>query len=147
MKVFLAGYSQGNGRSYAPENLLQRAEQLNAFVLDVRYKPFSTLDPRWGKDPLKELMGSRYRWFGAWWGNRSVGTGEINIADFDRGLEEMEALIARKQPEAVILLCGCRSAHGCHRGVLGSRLNREYGYPMDNLNWKIKTTAQLALSL
>src|SRR5688572_22036668 len=78
--IFTFGYS---GRD--PSELMQDQAQLDALVVDVRYRPFSK-DPRWTKENLKELLGENYRWIGKF-GNTNYKGSEIRLDDPEMGLK------------------------------------------------------------
>jgi uncharacterized protein (DUF488 family) len=114
--IYTIGY-QG-----VPADALEaKVKELNAVVIDTRFKA-------WSKDPefnqgrlLTRFGGERYRFMGAQFGNTNYRsqTGPITIADFDAGYVALRELIVR-QP--VLLLCACWQWTTCHRTVVAGML-------------------------
>lgn len=110
-RVFLLGYS-----NHRPEEIRKLAENLDATVFDIRFKPFSR-DARFTVPALRSLFGARYcllRDFG----NPLYRSDQLAIADFDAGLR----VLRRVENDNVILMCACKSATSCHRTLVGSKL-------------------------
>jgi hypothetical protein len=137
--AFLAGYS-----GQRPSVLLARAEELNALVLDVRFKPRSK-QSGWNEyELLRSFPVRRYAWWGHWWGNKNFATGSgFDLPDYEKGLEILEAKLARIPYDSIILLCACRGETECHRGYLG-KLLREAGYTVRPLVWHPKPVVEPA---
>ena len=64
MIIYDAGYGQDN----KAKTLLARCDELNAVVIDTRFKP-SSWRCEWRRIALQTLLGERYRWWGDVWGN------------------------------------------------------------------------------
>lgn len=133
--IYLAGYGTGNKAS----TLLRRAEDLNALVADVRAVAWSQRE-EWQYRNLKEIFYPRYLNL-ALWGNRNYKHEDrhkgIEIINFEDGLYWFQRRLMKGEYSAAILLCGCRSEIGCHRGELGKRL-RTLGYTVRPLEWRPK---------
>jgi uncharacterized protein (DUF488 family) len=105
LKVYTMGYSGWN-----PDQLLQRAEELDAVVLDIRIKPYSR-NPAWTKSALQAILGERY--VHAWgFGNMNYKGGPVALQSFGNGIRQFDEAIARGP---VILMCMCRDYPKCHR--------------------------------
>jgi hypothetical protein len=103
------------------EAIEAKAKELDAVILDTRFKA-------WSKDPefnqgrlLTRFGGERYRFMGAQFGNTNYRsqTGPITIANFDDGYMAIRGLVTR-QP--VLLLCACWQWTTCHRTVVANML-------------------------
>ncbi len=77
-QIYTAGYS-----GHTPQQLKTVADSLGAFVVDIRYAPYSR-QPGWSKAELETLLGDSYRWVSEW-GNVNYKSGAIRINNFSRG--------------------------------------------------------------
>jgi uncharacterized protein (DUF488 family) len=116
-------------QGFLPEELVAKAEQLNALVLDVRFSP-SSRDPRWRRQALVNVLGSRYR-HAAEFGNKNYkGDGPIELADPRHGIAKVGPILL-EQP--VILLCACWQWSTCHRKVVADLIREEYSVEVVHL--------------
>lgn len=123
--IYTFGYQ---GRK--PDVLRRLVFDLRGVIVDVRYNPYTT-NREWSKNSLVERLGDAYLHLGDW-GNRNYKMGgPIEIANFDRGLERLEAIMLRGLNP--ILMCACRSPRECHRTVLADAL-RELGHEVKELD-------------
>lgn len=114
--------------------LLARMLELDAILIDIRFKPWSKLhDGEYQKERLRELFGpTRYRWWGLEWGNINYKNGKaFEYNDFQAGVKALPII----NKPAVVLLCGCRNEVECHRGDIGKRLRR-IGFTVRSLEWR-----------
>lgn len=121
--LYTAGY-----QAWTPAQLLAEATRLGAMVLDIRYSAHS-YRPEWGKEALRELLGSGYLHVPAF-GNKNYKGGTIELAMPKRGLP-----IVQEQLEyaPVILLCACRDWQTCHRAVAAEYIQEALGCTVEHL--------------
>lgn len=113
-RVYTLGYY---GRQV--DEVLAFVERLNALVLDVRLKPFSSHQPDWNRDSLEFLLGTKYRHADGL-GNVAKDAGKFQLKDPDRWLTMVEKIIAKGK--STILLCACKFPDKCHRSLIAQRL-------------------------
>ena len=111
-KVYTVSYS-----GWTPEQLRQKAEELDATILDVRVKPSSRM-PQWRKQALQTILESRYAHVPAL-GNLNYRGGPIMLQDFTTGAATLDVAL-KKGP--VMLMCVCRSYDKCHRKTIVEKL-------------------------
>ena len=124
-------------QSRRPQDLLAWCRDHDAVVLDIRLRPFSQ-QPGWAGPDLAWQFGDRYRHCPQW-GNKALGTGGIEIADFAAGWAVCDAL---RQSRRVVLLCRCAQIEVCHRGVLASMIREQHSVECGELEFwpKVKDT-------
>lgn len=122
--IYTAGYS-----GHQPEALKQKAIDLDAIAIDIRFSPNSRV-PYWRKEALESLLGFRYKWCFAF-GNRNYRGGDIEIVDEERGRTFVGKLA---DTQDVILLCACIELEGCHREIVGKIMEFD-GYDVEELIW------------
>lgn len=128
MIVLTTGYA-----GHSPSRLKEIAERDNALVMDIRYRPVSKA-PMWCGAALVKLLGDRYTQ-NSYWGNKRYLQGPpIQINSLPLGLKWFYEITEQRKPDAVILLCKCRSETECHRGVI-ARYLREQGLQVRELEW------------
>lgn len=135
MIIYLAGYA-----GHCPERLTALCERLHAIVFDIRLSPTSN-DERWRGENLQALLSDRYIGNPAWGNKNRFNGGAIEIMDWKVGLQRFKTLCGDRRPEAVILLCGCRSLQECHRAVVGRRMAVEERYEVRDLHHWTKPEA------
>ncbi len=111
-KVYTVSYS-----GWTPEQILEKAEELDATVIDVRIKPASRM-PQWRKGALQAIMGSRYRHV-ADLGNVNYRGGPTMLQDFTSGAKALDESLAQGP---VMLMCVCRDFANCHRKTIVEKL-------------------------
>lgn len=116
-KILTAGYGSG----WTIETMHAALAEHDAALIDIRYVPWSNFQP-WRKDALSEAIGDRYIYLRAF-GNVNYKGGPIRIASPAQGLTIMDEIWARYL--AVILLCGCRDHHQCHRQTVAALIERD----------------------
>jgi uncharacterized protein (DUF488 family) len=109
MIIYTAGYS-----GWKPEQLVEKARELKALVVDVRLSPRSR-DPRWRGYAMGRHFGEAYLWLREFGNVNYKNGGPIKIADFGAGLARLRFRLAADSQENVILLCACKDAVSCHR--------------------------------
>lgn len=124
--IYTAGYS-----GHTSQQLKVAAETLGAYVVDIRYAPYSRV-PGWNKAELEALFGDAYRWVSEWGNvNYARESGEIRINNFSRGTLKIKALLKARP---IILLCGCADYARCHRKHIADVLNSA-GWDVQELAW------------
>jgi hypothetical protein len=104
-------YTAGYGRAgWDPESLLERAEELDAIIVDIRLSPKSRI-PEWRKSYLAALWGRRY-WHCHDLGNVNYKGGPIVLQNPETGVRSVLEILER---QSVILLCVCADVARCHR--------------------------------
>lgn len=122
-KVYTLGYS---GRK--PEEIKKIVNDLDAILVDIRFSPRSRV-PRWAKKNLIALVGgSHYHHLKAFGNENYKSGGPIKFVDFEAG----QAFIEKVERPAVILMCGCKNYHTCHRAEAAQRLE-EIGYEIEEI--------------
>ncbi len=108
------------GFGYQGKNLMDlkaQLEDIDATLIDVRYRPFSK-NPTWRKVNLQKSLGARYKHVEAL-GNVNYKGGGILLADEERGIQ---AVLAELQSRSVVLMCVCPDAFTCHRALIADLL-------------------------
>lgn len=124
-QIYLCGYGQfvgGRPGTREPSQIIAKAKELNAALVDIRFMPFSRYAPQWSERVLGEtcaLSDLPYYWLKDL-GNTTRGQGEINISDMENGLRHLTAIIQRHG--TVLLLCACMNHAKCHRDVVKKEL-------------------------
>jgi uncharacterized protein (DUF488 family) len=122
--IWTTGYA-----GWIPEEFEARVKTLGAFVVDIRFSPWSK-DRTWIKPALLERFGSKgYAHLRAL-GNRNFKGGSIQLENPAFGVGAVEML--HKTHGNVILLCACRDASTCHRTVVAELL-REHWLTVEEL--------------
>lgn len=121
--VYTAGYS-----GLTASQLLAKAEELSAIVVDIRIKPFAR-DPQFRQGAMTALLGGRYIHVGSLGNVNYKSDGPVQFVDEAVGLAQVEAVLTTGP---VILLCGCWNVAECHRRVAAEALG-ERGYPVTHL--------------
>lgn len=106
-KIFTAGYAL-----WTPDALAAKAEELNAWVTDVRLHPYSK-KPGFNLDDLVISMPAYY-WLWTY-GNVNHGRGgPIQLKQPLAAAHMLRIGLTTGRPSA-ILLCGCKDHKTCHR--------------------------------
>lgn len=131
MIIYTAGYL-----SHSVMSLKLHAKRLNALVMDIR-KSDNSHEGQWRGYALRQALGSRYI-SNAYWGNEHFKPEDrakgVLLFDWEEGLRFFKTITGERQPDAVILLCACRSEMECHRYIVGKRL-RDEGYTVKPFQW------------
>lgn len=116
--LYTLGYS-----GWSPESLKAQLDALGAALWDIRMSPWSKT-PDWQGAALQGLLGAAYAHV------RDLGNKNYNT---DRAIELLcpERVVARAnallQLRPLVLLCGCRDHHICHRLVASDYLVAQVG--------------------
>lgn len=131
-KLYTWGYTGST-----PEDLTRYAEALDALVLDIRYSPTSRV-PRWQRQALAALLGSRYHWLQAFGNVNYKSGGPLRLADPDAGLKWLNDYMSSGAfPwQTVILLCACEDWWQCHRSLTSTFLRESLGVEVEHLPGK-----------
>jgi len=114
-------YTVGYAKMKDPKLMKQLAQNSNSMVCDIRLSPRTSF-PGWAKESLQKLLGDRYIWIQAF-GNENHHTGmEVKLRDPSAGLQM--ALELLQQFDNLILLCGCKDYHSCHRKTTAEFLQK-----------------------
>ncbi len=106
--------------SATPADLLRYVDDLDAYLIDVRYSPRSRV-PQWRQQALDEMAGvtahgrRRYRHIVELANVNYATDGPIDLYAPAAGLREIAPYLAARP---CILLCGCRDWRTCHRRVV-----------------------------
>jgi uncharacterized protein (DUF488 family) len=106
-----------------PAQLLAKAIELQAIVIDTRYSPRSRT-PQWNGMELARLLGQRYQHLPAL-GNvnyKTAGPIEINLPKV--GTQQMISIL---NDQAAILLCACPDVSTCHRKIVAEMVQAACG--------------------
>jgi uncharacterized protein (DUF488 family) len=126
--IYTAGY-----HGHTAAELLAKATELNALVVDIRMTPWCQWSVDWRKVQMEKTFGDRYYHLGAW-GNRNYKGGDIEIVAFEDGFARFRRRFLHLHVDNAILLCGCKEAAACHRSVIAALL-RECGEEVKELDW------------
>ncbi|GHO97251.1 hypothetical protein KSF_072990 [Reticulibacter mediterranei] len=115
--VYPCGYSRDGALVH---HLMARNPRM--LLIDTRLSPRSRL-PEWNRSALHTRYGKRYRWAGAFLGNRNYATsGPITLAGPETGIAGL--LRYTQEGHSLILLCGCHDYTRCHMQVIVSLLQQ-----------------------
>ncbi len=117
------GYRQPDGLAEI-ERLM--ANDPSLILVDIRYQPKSR-KPEWSGRAFAEKYQERYRWIEAL-GNLNYKTpGNIQLADPQAGIEQLQVLL--HEGHHILLLCGCECYDTCHRKVVFDLLQTQLTQP------------------
>ena len=106
-----------------PEQILSKAQQLGAMVVDCRLSPRSRA-PQWTRKQLSELLGQRYQHMPTLGNLNYKGDGPIIISNPGMGVPAVSKILAT---QTVILLCVCKEFCTCHRAVVADLVKAACG--------------------
>mgnify|MGYP000965548000 CR=1 FL=1 len=101
----------------------------DALLVDIRMTPFSR-NPDYSAGRLRTVFGERYRQVRELGNVNYKNGGPIQLQAPDSGLEIVTQL-AEQRP--VVLMCGCRDFHTCHRKVVSDQLRERFGIETSEL--------------
>jgi uncharacterized protein (DUF488 family) len=112
-----------------PEQVKALADDLGAYVVDVRANPWTHI-PRWRPDRLKPLLGaldghSRYVWHG-----EALGLSRSGLRAPYAAVGPLRPLSARHN---LILLCACQDWRHCHRTQAAMYLAGHLNMPVEHV--------------
>lgn len=110
--IYLTGYY-----GHKPADLRTLARNLEAVVVDIRYRPVSRM-PEWNKVSLMNTLAARYMVVQELGNVNYKNGGPILIKDMAHGVNRLSMRGAKNY----ILLCGCKDPLTCHRTVVGDFL-------------------------
>lgn len=135
--ILLAGYGQHNRAA----TLAERAEALNALVIDIRHDRVAS-NVEWRGLELESLLSCRRYFHVPQWGELPEQD-RLGVIDYSGGVarirKHLKVLRECQIPirfDAFILLCRCRAEVQCGRGYLGKRLHERHGYTVKPLVWR-----------
>jgi hypothetical protein len=115
--VYPCGYSRDGALVH---HLMARDPRM--LLIDTRLSPRSCL-PEWNQSSLHIRYAMRYRWAGAFLGNRNYATGgPIQLADTGAGIAGL--LLYLQEGHPLILLCGYHDFTRCHVQLIVSLLQQ-----------------------
>jgi hypothetical protein len=92
-----------------------------AYLVDIRYRPYSRWRPQWNRPTLKARYGRRY---GYWRGLGNVNHQDpkkpIHLLDPELHIQHLAEELARGR--SYLLLCACKDYTHCHRKVVYERV-------------------------
>jgi hypothetical protein len=109
--VYPIGYSAQGAAEYI-DALLGHSKTI---LIDTRIKPYSW-NERWRKEELERVYGEKYHWAGRYLGNKALGTGNIEIADPEKGIAGLVKYLS--EGYNLILLCQCKEFTKCHTSTI-----------------------------
>jgi uncharacterized protein (DUF488 family) len=118
------------------EKLIKKVEELNAFLIDIRFKPWSK-NLTWSQGNLIDTFGVKYYPAGKFFGNVNY-TKPIEYAElsnFNGGVQLIKTML--KNHENLILMCMCKDRNECHRRIIARKLT-EIGFEVEELSYKNK---------
>lgn len=105
-----------------PQDLRAFVEALGAYLVDVRYKPYSR-QSHWVGGAIREMFPPGiYSWVQSLGNVNYNNGGPIKLADPNLGKITVKALLGARP---VILMCACPDPQRCHRKVAAEYLARE----------------------
>jgi len=142
-EIFTYGYT-----SSTPADLAAYVEELDSYLIDIRFSPRSRV-PQWRQEALHALVGktkagrARYHWLQGL-GNVQYNTdGPIVLYAPEEGVREIAPYLAARP---VILLCGCRDWHVCHRRAAATLIAEALGGTITHLAGRYATNWRDGLS-
>lgn len=99
------------------EAIKKKAEELDAYVLDIRYMAGSRA-PVWRKASFVNALKDRYVHVQAL-GNENYKGGAMKLHNFDEGLSYVSKILPFNN---VMLMCACTDVRLCHRRVVCNKL-------------------------
>jgi hypothetical protein len=123
-------YTVGYGAGWSPVQVRDLIHRLDAQLLDIRLKPWSKTE-HWQRPALRALLGPAHYLHVLALGNLNYNNdGPIVLQAPAAGVA-----IVRQQLDIgdVVLLCGCRDVHICHRSVAADLLHEALGAPIIHL--------------
>lgn len=128
VQVYTAGY----GNAHTADELFRAAQRLKAHVLDIRISPKSTRQ-EWNYTTLQTRFKVRYAHLHAFGNENYKRPGDgFALVNAEAGCDEVVRRVGEGQ--TVILLCGCKEFHKCHRSAVADVLKRR-GIASQELNW------------
>lgn len=121
--IYTMGYS-----GWAPARLAATALELRAAFWDIRYSPMSRR-PEWRGPALRAAIGPAYVHVKAL-GNKNYRGGPIELLNPAAVVDLARGVLAERP---LILLCGCKVWHLCHRAIAADFLARQLGAPIEHL--------------
>lgn len=125
MTIYTLGYA-----SWPIQNVETLVRDLDARLIDVRYKPY-TSKPGFSRDDLDDRLGPQYR-HEPGFGNVNYRGGPVNLKAPERALDRLDFLGAEDRPP-IILMCGCKDVERCHRTQVAARIASRYGGTIEHL--------------
>jgi hypothetical protein len=114
--VYPLGYSAAGTEQHIAELM----EQPHMLLIDTRKKPYSWREA-WRKEALQEKWDERYKWAGAYLGNKNYNNGfPIEIVNPQVGIRGLQMYL--DEGHDLILLCECQLFASCHRKVIVEKL-------------------------
>ena len=127
-QIYTAGYA-----GHTPAQLKRGADELGAYVIDIRYSPRSR-QPGWNGEELEALLGDSYIWCRAFGNINHANGGEISMPHLSIGMKHLSRWV-KERP--LILLCGCAEAENCHRREI-ARILESVGWTVPELPWPVE---------
>ncbi|SMF96079.1 hypothetical protein SAMN02949497_3460 [Methylomagnum ishizawai] len=136
-------YTAGYGAGWTPETLDAAMIERGAVLVDIRRLPWSTQSTEWTRSRLLARFGKmRYAHFKSL-GNLSRKGDPIALVDADNGIRSLAAILNWPGIDAMVLLCGCRDVHTCHRKVVAElaaeRLGDRFALRIEHLEPTLAT--------
>lgn len=118
-ELFIIGYANLDAFAQVSELMRRRARIL---LVDIRLDPICTWSPVWNSHDLKTTYGRRYLW------ERRLGN--LNHKHREQGIQLAEGHEQAEHKAAellcngvsLILLCACKDARACHRGLVAKHI-------------------------
>lgn len=117
---------------YTQQDAWQRIETFvarpRAYLVDIRFKPYSTWNPRWNRTALQARYPHRYVHLPGL-GNLNYGHRDqpIQLADPDRHVAHLAEMLVRGT--SYLLLCACKDYEHCHRKTVYDLVMIALGQP------------------
>jgi uncharacterized protein (DUF488 family) len=124
-KLYTLGYT-----GIKPDQLLTKAIELEAIVLDIRYAPRSRV-LQWNAMELARRLGQSYQHVPALGNVNYKNGGPIEINRPRIGTQQVVSMLVT---QAVILLCACPDVSTCHRRVVAEMVQAVCQCEVTHLN-------------
>lgn len=133
--LYTMGYLHGSSKRTLAELIVVRTP-----LVDIRKSPTSKRY-EWTQEVLKSQSGLLYYWLPDLGNNNyaSRGAAPIKIHDMDRGMVELERILA--EYGRACLLCACAYPGSCHRQVVAKEAVRRFGLSVVHLPASRKAAA------
>lgn len=117
---------------YTEPNALQCIDRFlaypRAYLVDIRYKPWSKWNPQWNREALKTRYPHRYI-YQPGLGNLNYGHRDlpIQLADPAPHIAHLATMLIRGT--SYLLLCACKDYEHCHRKLVYELVMTALGQP------------------
>jgi uncharacterized protein (DUF488 family) len=106
------------------EKLIAKVEELDAFIIDIRIKPWSR-NKTWGQSNFIRTFKEKYIAGGEFFGNLNYRAPieQAELKNYAGGLKMIEKLL-NGEDKNIIFICMCKDREDCHRKIIAANLEK-----------------------